>query len=99
MVIKVVSEADDLETMTSELSQLLVGAMEIKGCTIFALNPETEELEILASFGLSLKYVNKGPVLLKKSIDPKVSGEPVVIRDVSASEDRLQYPQHAKHEG
>ncbi len=37
-------------------------------------HPDTEELETLANFGLSLKYVNKGPVLLKKSIDSKLSG-------------------------
>lgn len=98
VVIKSIAEPDDLETIASRLTQLLVGALEIKGCTIFVLNPETEELEVLASFGLSMKYVNKGPVLLKKSIDTELRREPVVISDVEKS-DRLQYPQNAKHEG
>ncbi|QTA90512.1 GAF domain-containing protein [Desulfonema magnum] len=98
VVINAVTESDDLETMTAQLTQLLVGALEIKGCTIFVLNPETEALESLASFGLSMKYLNKGPVLLKKSIDTKLRKEPIIISDIEKS-DRLQYPQNAKQEG
>ena len=98
VVTRAISESDNLEDIAYQLTQLLVGALEIKGCTIFVLNPDTEELEALASFGLSINYMNKGPILVKKSIDHKLRGEPIVIRDVTKS-DRLQYPEDAKQEG
>jgi hypothetical protein len=46
--------------MSNQLTQILVGALGIMGATIFVLNPELEELEILASSGLSVNYINKG---------------------------------------
>ena len=98
VVTKAIAESDNLGIMTNHLTQLLVGALEIKGCTLFALNPETEELEVLASFGLSINYVNKGPLFVEKSIGPSLKAEPILIGDVSKT-DRLQYPEDAKKEG
>ncbi len=98
VVFRAMAQSDNLEIMANHLTQLLVAALEIKGCTIFALNPESEELEVLASFGLSMSYVNKGPVLTKKSITETSSAKPTVIRDVKDS-DRLQYPDDAAKEG
>ena len=98
VVTRAIAEADNLELLTGRLSQLLVAALGIKGCSIFAINHETEELEILGSFGLSVGYVNKGPVLSAKSIARTVKGEPIVVTDTSNS-DLLQYPQEAMVEG
>jgi signal transduction protein with GAF and PtsI domain len=98
VVTRAIAEAENLELMTSRLCQLLVAAIDIKGCSIFALNHESEELEILGSFGLSVGYVNKGPVLSAKSIARTLKGEPIVVADISNS-DLLQYPQEAKVEG
>ena len=98
VVTRAIASSDNLEDMATQLTQLLVGALVIKGSTIFVLNPATEELEALASFGLSINYMNKGPILVKKSIDHQLRGEPTVIGDVSKS-DRLQYPEDAQKEG
>ena len=98
VVFKAMAQSDDLEIMTNHLTQLLVAALEIKGCTIFAINPETGELEVLASFGLSMGYVHKGPLQKDKSIGSSTKGQPIVIRDINKS-DRLQYPEDAKKEG
>ncbi len=97
-VTRAIAKSDNMEIMADHLAHLLVGVLEIKGCTIFALNPETEELEVLASFGLSNNYLNKGPILADKSIGCTQSGKPIVIRDVTKT-DRLQYPQDAVEEG
>ena len=51
-----------------------------------------------ASFGLSMSYLEKGPVLSGKSISDTSKGKPIVISDVNHT-DRLQYPQDAKEEG
>ena len=98
VVFRAMAQSDDLEIMTNHLTQLLVAALKIKGCTIFAVNPETEELEVLASSGLSMKYLNKGPLFTGKSIGATLKGEPVIIRDVNKT-NRLQYPDDAKNEG
>lgn len=98
VVFRAIAQSDNLEIMANHLTQLLVAALEIKGCTIFALNPELDELEVLASFGLSRAYLQKGPLLSDKSIADMFRGKPVVIPDVNNT-DRLQYPQNAKGEG
>ena len=82
VVFKAMAKSDNLEIMANHLTQLLVATLEIKGCTIFAINPETEELEVLASFGLSMGYVHKGPILKGKSIGATLKGKPIVIRDI-----------------
>ena len=98
VVNRAIAQSDSLDIMATHLSQLLVGALEIKGCTIFALNLETEELEILASFGLSLNYLNKGPILKAKSIRNTIKGQTIVIKDTSNTT-MLQYPDNAREEG
>ena len=98
VVFRAIAQSDNLEIMANHLTQLLVAALEIKGCTIFALNPELDELEVLASFGLSMSYLQKGPILSDKSIADTFRGKPIVIADVNNT-DRLQYPQDAKEEG
>jgi len=98
VVTRAIAESDSLDIMTAHLTQLMVGALDIKGCGIFARNPETEELELLASFGLSIRYMNKGPLLTAKSIAATFKGEAVIIRDVNDT-DSLQYPQDARDEG
>jgi GAF domain-containing protein len=98
LFVNTVADAGGIDLMAKQLSQVLVGTLGIKGATLFVLDPETEELEILASAGLSIHYVNKGPVLVDKSINLGANREPVVISDTEAS-DRLQYPEKAREEG
>jgi GAF domain-containing protein len=98
IVTKATAESESLETMTNHLTQLLVGTLGIKGCALFALNPATKELERLASFGLGIRYLTKGPVQADKSLGDALKGEPVIVRDVSQS-NSIQYPKEAKEEG
>ena len=95
---RAIGESDNLELMAAHLAQLLVGTLEIKGCTLFVLDPGTGELEVLASFGLSPGYMNKGPVLFSASVHSELKREPIVVCDI-AQTDRLQYPQQAVEEG
>lgn len=98
VVSKAIATSDNIELMTNHLCQLLVVTLEIKGSSIFAHNPGTKELEILASFGLSAKYLSKGPLLTDRSISSALEGNPVIIHDISKDES-LQYPEEAKQEG
>jgi signal transduction protein with GAF and PtsI domain len=98
VVARAIGESGNLEIMANHLTQLLVGALQIKGCTLFIHNPENGELEILASFGLSMKYLHKGPIAFDKSIGCIKDEKSIVIGDISGT-DRLQYPEEALKEG
>ncbi|MFO7751264.1 MAG: GAF domain-containing protein [Desulfobacteraceae bacterium] len=98
LMVEVLSQARNLTALGGELTQLLGGAMGIKGTSIFILNPRSEELEVLASEGLSMDYVKKGPILVDRSIALPRNREPVIIEDISQS-DALQYPEKARAEG
>ncbi len=98
VVTKAIAESDNLVIMAENLAQLLVGALEIKGCSIFALNSETREFEVLASFGMSPDFLCKGPILSTTSIAATLEGKPVVIKDITQT-DQLQYLDDTKREG
>ncbi|MEE8430706.1 MAG: GAF domain-containing protein [Candidatus Desulfatibia sp.] len=98
VITRAIAESNDLGIMANHLTQLLVGTLDLKGCTIFVLGPDTKELEVLASSGLSISFMSKGPVLSDKSVSFLLKGTPVVITDIAAS-DRLQYPQETEKEG
>lgn len=97
-VIRGISRSQDLEMLSNHLAQVLVTSLDIKGCALFVVNPTSEELEILASFGLSAKYLTKGPLSAPKSITEAFKKGPVVISDI-ANDSLLQYPDEAKKEG
>jgi transcriptional regulator with GAF, ATPase, and Fis domain len=98
VVTREILESNNLGIMANHLAQLLVGILEIKGCSIFIFNPESKELETLGSFGLSVDYMTKGPILVDKSIGSVLIRKPVVIKDIT-NDDRLQYPEEAGKEG
>jgi len=93
-----IASSNDLVEIAMSMTQLLVGILGIKGCSIFAFNPESQELETIGSFGLSIRYLNKGPLLVKKSLYPQLKDAPILISDVTTS-DQLQYPEDARREG
>jgi signal transduction protein with GAF and PtsI domain len=76
----------------------IIEAMGLKGATIRMVNPKTNTLELMASVGLSEKYLKKGPVTMDRSIAEALSGRPVAIYDAT-SDPRMQYPAEAKEEG
>lgn len=98
LIVQTITESSYLDEMADKLTQLLVGTLGIKGASIFILNPDKEELELLSNTGLSMDYVNKGPILVDKSIRIGGNREPVIIEDTNNS-DKLQYPEKAKQEG
>lgn len=72
--------------------------LNIKGCALFLVNPDSNELELVASQGLSKGYLNKGPVSSLQSIAESLQDGPVAIYDVT-DDPRIQYPEAAKKEG
>jgi GAF domain-containing protein len=83
-----------LHILTAETCE----ALKMKGVLIRLLNHETGNLDLVASYGLSEKYQNKGPVSIKKSMAQALNGETVIIEDV-ATDNRLHYKSEIIEEG
>jgi len=98
LFVRIISEAETIESMGDQLSQLMVGAMGIKGAALYILDPEQEMLALLSSAGLSNEYIQKGPLLMDPSIRLRANREPVMVSDVQKSS-QLQYPDAANAEG
>ncbi|MDQ5984786.1 MAG: hypothetical protein CSYNP_00482 [Syntrophus sp. SKADARSKE-3] len=69
-----------LQTLTEEVSK----SLGVKAATIRLLNDERTMLQLVASYGLSEKYLDKMVVSAEKSITDALNGKPVMIVDVAA---------------
>ena len=93
-----ISESKDPEEVALMTAESVKTAFKAKGCSIFMINRETEELELAASRGLSEEYLKKGPVNYLKSLKEIQESGPVAIYDVQ-DDPRIQYPEAAEKEG
>jgi len=85
-----------LHAMTADLAKSLGG---VKGASIRLLDEAEETLELVAAFGLSKKYLQKGPVSAQKSIAQAMkNGNPVIILN-AATDRRVQYRAMNREEG
>ncbi len=97
---KTVSSTLDLEEVLNLVAQAAAEAMQVKACTIRLLDESGRIVDTVAAYGLSERYLAKGPVDVEKSLftHQALSGRPAIISDTSQDE-RLQYPAEAKVEG
>ncbi len=97
-VVKTITSTLDVQEVLNLLVDKVTQTMNLKASAIRLLNPENRTLELVASTGLSDKYLNKGPVEADQSIASAMKGEKVIIKN--APEDtRTQYPKEDKEEG
>jgi len=75
-----------------------VKVMNVKACMLRLLNKDTQKLEVAAYYGLSEKYVNKGPVDYDKSIEDALLGKAVSVYDIT-SDKNARYLKEAEEEG
>jgi GAF domain-containing protein len=83
-----------LQALTEETGR----ALGMKGVTTRLLNEKTGELELVGAYGLSDKFLNKGPVSAEKNMMEALKGRTVIIDDV-ANDERIQYPKEVVEEG
>lgn len=95
---RAVSSTLSVKEVLNLIVRKMCEVMNLKGCTIRMVDPKTNTLELVASHGLSEKYLNKGPVDMDRSISEALSGRPVAIYDAT-TDPRIQYPEEAKEEG
>jgi PAS domain S-box-containing protein len=69
-----------------------------KACTIRLLQSQNNQLELVASYGLSETYLQRGQVENEKNVEAALSGSPVSIFDVR-QDDRIFYKKNMVEEG
>ena len=95
---KILGSTLAVNEVMDQIVRQITETMGLKGATVRLVNPKTNTMELMASVGLSDKYLEKGPVDLDKSVSDALSGRPVAIYDAT-NDPRMQYPKEAKEEG
>ncbi len=93
-----VNSSLDFPEVLDTIVERLPESLGCKGCTIRLLQANSNQLELLASHGLSLRYLQRGRVENEKNVAAALSGSPVAIYDVNHDE-RILYKTAMEEEG
>ncbi|MDD5476481.1 MAG: GAF domain-containing protein [Syntrophales bacterium] len=88
----------DLKDILQALTKDVAEAIGVKAASIRLLEEDRTNLTLVSSYGLSKKYLNKGPVSAEKSISEALSGKSVVVKNASRDKG-VQYKKEKKEEG
>ena len=97
---RIVGSTLELTQVFDRLVRTTAEAMGVQACTIRLLDKSGQRLEPVAVYGLSLTYLNKGPVEVESNALARqvLSGKIVNVPDVVESP-LIQYPEEARQEG
>ncbi|RJR17227.1 MAG: GAF domain-containing protein [Nitrospiraceae bacterium] len=90
-ICKAISSSISLDEVLKLIATNVVKVMNVKASLLRLLNRETQQLEVSAHYGLSDKYVNKGPVAYDASIDDALAGMAVSVYDMAEHKDSKYY--------
>jgi GAF domain-containing protein len=93
-----ISSSLDVKTILQTLTEDIARSLDIKAASVRLLDDDKRTLKLVASFGLSEKYLNKGPISAEKSIATALEGKTVVVQDAFTDEG-VQYKKEKKEEG
>jgi len=97
-VSKAINSTLEIQKVLDLLVMTATKTLNIKAAAVRLLDEKRQKMELVASYGLSDAYLNKGPVEADKSIAETLTGTPVCLYDV-CTDPRAQYPQAAAEEG
>ncbi len=93
-----VNSSLDLSAVLDTIVERLPRSLGCKGCSIRLLQSQRNQLELVASYGLSETYLQRGHVENEKNVEAALSGSPVSIFDVR-QDDRIFYKKNMEEEG
>jgi signal transduction protein with GAF and PtsI domain len=97
-VSKAVNSALDVKKVLHMLVKTATTALDIKGAAVRLLDEKRQKMELVASYGLSDRYITKGPVSTDRSITEVMTGKAVSVYDV-AHDPSAAYPKEMAEEG
>jgi GAF domain-containing protein len=86
------------EKTLERAAEALVKEYGLKACHFRLLSRDQRILEHVAAYGLSEKFLNKGPVDAEKSVAEALEGKVVMVEDCT-SDPRIQYAKEFAEEG
>lgn len=92
------SQRVETPTMLEAAARAIVGEFDLKACHFRVISRDRRTLESIASYGLSAKFLAKGPVDTDKSVTTALGGEVVWVADCRI-DPRVQYPAALAEEG
>lgn len=95
---KAVSSTLRLNEVLNLIVKKLPDVMNLKAATIRLLDATGQKLELAAAYGLSKKYLGRGPVDTEENVREALQTRPVAIYDVS-TDPRVHYQKEAMEEG
>jgi PAS domain S-box-containing protein len=97
-VTNAVSSSLNVREVLDMIVRKIPEVMNLRAATVRLLDRTGTKLKLAASYGLSEKYLNKGPVDTEKNIIEALKEKPVAIYDVT-TDSRIQYQKEAAEEG
>ena len=85
----------EVKTILQAMTQDLVEDLHVKAASVRLLDFETRTVKLVASYGLSDKYLNKGPIMADRNIGKALKGNIIAIKNVF-EDDGIQYKQEKK---
>jgi GAF domain-containing protein len=93
-----VNSALEPGSVLETIVQKTATAMGVKGCSIMLLNPDRSQLHHSAHYGLSDRYVQKGPIRMDPALIEPLQGRSATVLDAS-TDPQIQYRPEAIREG
>ena len=93
-----VNSADTPDMVILSIVENIAKALQTKGCSLMILTPDKKLLLHTAAYGLSNRYIRKGPVSADQSISEALEGKPCAVLN-AVDDERIQYREQAKQEG
>lgn len=93
-----VNSSLDIKKILHNLSAGLAKALKVKASSILLVDEDKQTLELVASYGLSKKYLDRGPLSVEKSIADTFKHGPVMINDATTDK-RVEHRKEKKEEG
>jgi GAF domain-containing protein len=93
-----ISESLDVKAILQAMTQDLVKSLRLKAAAVQLLEEDKRTLKRVACFGLSEKYLNKGPIVADKNMAEALKGKTIAIHDV-LNDPGIQYKIEKKEEG
>jgi signal transduction histidine kinase len=101
LVAQTINSSLNLQEVLDRLVRATAGAMNVSAASIGLLDSTGSEIEVVAAYGISRAYLDKGPTLVTKSrVYDKVlsTGEPLILQgDIDPA--WFQYPEEKEQEG
>jgi len=88
----------DIKKIFHILSADIAESLKVKASSILLVDEEKRTLELVASYGLSETYLNRGPLSAERSVSESLEGKPVMITDV-ATDPRVRFKKQKQEEG